>query len=699
MVFGLRRPRSRSQAPSQRVRLRLEYLEGRTLPSGTGAWEVPVGDVGPAQTVLSAAQRAALHMSIFGDGTLGIVRSGAGYIFFGAGNSGQEGTQRLTAGALDPSHDPLLAPSDVSASGVPLPALSPDPQGDFDRNYAGGGPTYRITAADGQVALLQVYHGENHYRGTGLPFYASLGMAISRDGGRTFRRIGEFIQPADTLAEAAATGSSQDVGSGPLVEADQFGRPVTSSTNPSDSYYYTIFTDTDPKAARPYNITPSFAIARAKKSDVIEAAFRGAVADWKKFYLGDDPAPRPGVDYFTEPGVGGRFTSILRRDRGGAIAFPSVAYDYYLGRFVLAYGYGKRQILLRVSTGDLLHWGPAQVVASPGGDAADAIYPTLVGEGSDPARLGQRFWLYSVEGSHFPDWRQQALVAREITFSAPSKASPGMPSTGKPAAPASVGPGPLQLTIPASVAPASATGATGTVVSPAGSPTPENLANGHAPAPEAVSPFRVGSHIPANETPGDFLYVSAPSSAVGATNATGATATVVGPAGSPTPDNLGNGHAPAPEAVSPFGVSPHIPANETPGDFLYASAPSSAIAATNASPRADTILDLSTDATGAPAASFAGLLSPLFSYFGLQLISVTAPEPPALPLAAIWDKPEHPVAGVIDYAGATRVLAPAQISIRMLDMSWLLALADMNNQGSIPDVDDQALVHRKRTAK
>lgn len=55
-------------------------------------------------------------------------------------------------------------------------------------------------------------------------------LALSRDDGKSFVKIGEILSPHSTLDETAATGLSVTA-DGALVEADDDGYPVTDSSS------------------------------------------------------------------------------------------------------------------------------------------------------------------------------------------------------------------------------------------------------------------------------------------------------------------------------------------------------------------------------------------------------------------------------------------------------------------------------------
>ena len=169
----------------------------------------------PEGNWLTAAQNTAWGFQYGSvDGTLGALALGnGGFKFFMAaapigsstgtlcGPTGSNGTyggiegsytMNGTLSAVNPSGSnasnctPVITKG--SFGGVPS---GTEPNGYvFDRDYGGGGP---VNITDGTTSgVLHVYHGEYH---SGANFYAALGMAVSTDGGNTFQKLGEIIQP------------------------------------------------------------------------------------------------------------------------------------------------------------------------------------------------------------------------------------------------------------------------------------------------------------------------------------------------------------------------------------------------------------------------------------------------------------------------------------------------------------------------
>jgi hypothetical protein len=95
----------------------------------------------------------------------------------------------------------------------------------------------------GKRAWLMTFRGEYHWKNParadglcggganpafagGVPcYYSTLGLAVSTDGGNTFRVAGESLQLTDPLTASKGTDTSRNIGYGSLVVADANGRP------------------------------------------------------------------------------------------------------------------------------------------------------------------------------------------------------------------------------------------------------------------------------------------------------------------------------------------------------------------------------------------------------------------------------------------------------------------------------------------
>jgi hypothetical protein len=144
------------------------------------------------------------------DTPFGVIRSGSDYVFFSSdggehlrqnwrgrvyGNNNY-GSVTRTVGTLD---NPLgsAAPIDMVIAPNPDKHVNPyncDPtMGTNCYGYIGGGPVYEVPA--GQVGagnLLVVYHSELENPPN---YYSLLGLAASRDHGRSWTDLGEIIRP------------------------------------------------------------------------------------------------------------------------------------------------------------------------------------------------------------------------------------------------------------------------------------------------------------------------------------------------------------------------------------------------------------------------------------------------------------------------------------------------------------------------
>lgn len=335
------------------------------------------------------------------DMPLGVVRGPTGnYFMLGAGasfgrfgpgrNTVPQGTYKFT-GTLD-----HFRPAEMNGR-WPQPSMvsgererSPDGS-DFDRDYAGGGPTYPLRdPRTNQAVLLLLYHGEYHATAQGDLFYGASGLAVSTNTGDSFTKIGEILSPhmmrADFFARQTMGGVTAD---GSLVEADANGNAIGPGTAPDDRYYYAVFSD-----RKDFSAKQNLAIARIKEADLMDAIAQRRTPHFMKFFspagIGGDAAA-----HFAEPGVGGQSTYIVSENAYDAT--PGVYYDSDLGRFVLCYDMGQQNVVLRTAS-NLLHWSDPVIVANPPANSGTKIfYPSLVGTGADPTILGKEFYLYYLQ--------------------------------------------------------------------------------------------------------------------------------------------------------------------------------------------------------------------------------------------------------------------------------------------------------------
>jgi hypothetical protein len=362
------------------------------LAGGAGAATFTTGPPAPIWTL---KDREASGLFFFPDMPIGVVKGPRGkYLIFAPGTGkgakgAPNGTYEFT-GTLD-----RIAPARKGANG-PLPSMklgrlqpSPD-KTDFDRDYAGGGPVFFLAAGGPKPLLISVYHGEYHADEPKVPpSYGGTGLAFSQDDGASFVKLGEILSPHATRQESQAR--KQDVfADGSLIEADVNGNAVAGTDSGQEIYFYSVFSDrqsmTEPQG---------FGIARVKKSDAVAAIARRQAPRFKKYYA-PAGAASSGGDHFTEPGIGGRSTYVVAEK--DYIATPQVRYDSHLRQFILVYQQNQNSVWVRTAT-NLFHWSQPTALVAPVAATKKVFYPSLVGEGADPTVLGQRFFVYYVEGT------------------------------------------------------------------------------------------------------------------------------------------------------------------------------------------------------------------------------------------------------------------------------------------------------------
>jgi len=368
-------------------------------------------------SVLTSDDMQSMGFRGYPDMPIGVIREPSGeYAIFGSGFSLNlkampQGTYKFvgTLNHFEPAKSGSRWPRPSLLDGLAQP--SPDGS-DFDADYAGGGPTY-ILAADprwnNQPILLQIYHGEYHYNTNGHIWYGVSGMAISYDDGKSFVKIGQILSPSmtrDDFYQAVMQrprkmgGLSSD---GFLIEADASGRAITDvKANPDQVYYYILFGDV---LTGDKSLKEGIAIARVKKVEALDAIAHKKAPAFKKYYQND----------FTEPGLGGNAALLVTEAaRPGHVAQPQVLYNAYLKKFILCYMINQKKILLRTSD-DLFHWSDPVVAFESTDPDFHVYYPSMAGQGADPAVLDKEFFLYFIVRPP-TSWNNAALKQEKITI-------------------------------------------------------------------------------------------------------------------------------------------------------------------------------------------------------------------------------------------------------------------------------------------
>ena len=355
---------------------------------------------GPPIVVSTAAQREALGFRFgYVDGVLGAIdRGDAGYTFYASGHTeppeagtctGPKATPD-TQGSYRIGDDPTTITNNYGCEALVANSGSGAPDGGvtgaFDRDYVGGGPVFAVSNGS-SVAHGLIYHAEFHWGPVcnGAPcFYGTLGLAFSTDGGVTFTKYGEIIQPAiarpDWIANHA--NESLSIGAGPFVLGDANGAPVDPPTaDPATTYVYVYFDDFDPTNATPCANSQCLTVARALLKDLADAAFgvsgaKPASQLFSKYYASSSGSfASPAASGSTDDSVaGGHETAILP-----AVFEASSLYDRTLKKFLLAYRAKSAAIAIRTSS-NAFSWPDGEISMATIDDDGGVRYPSLLGD-------------------------------------------------------------------------------------------------------------------------------------------------------------------------------------------------------------------------------------------------------------------------------------------------------------------------------
>jgi hypothetical protein len=339
------------------------------------------------ETVASAAQRQTAGKIVmppsvvdpvngfaWPDTELGVVKSrdGLGYLFFGSDGGchrhcntplERDGSITRTLGSLD---RPLGNTSPIE-SVLHSPHLPPDIL------YAGGGPVYRVPPGrEGAGDLLLVYQGAratyvapHHYPDSYQyqnGFWSYLGLAKSSDDGLTWSDLGIIISANQPYEP---NGDSMDIGEGDLV------------TDSTETYFYIYFPD------RIVNGTSDtfMSVARAPIDELLADAARHRTPRFRKYNDGD----------WNEPGIGGKSSSVLPSNLDYA-GDANVVYSRDLKRYVAVFD--DTQNISYAESPDGIGWTSPNLLHSTDPNIAFGGYAVAVGDGDEPSRLGQRFYVY-----------------------------------------------------------------------------------------------------------------------------------------------------------------------------------------------------------------------------------------------------------------------------------------------------------------
>jgi hypothetical protein len=378
--------------------------------------------LGEGRPVLTRADRTKMGLPIWPDMPLGALKTRSNeYYCFGPGSKGSPQTEGpyVLRGNLE-----NFQPCFTDGTGSPQPsmhigAIQPSPDGnDFDRDYAGGGPVYTLRR-DGSLSgqydrrepIILVYHGEYHWYGYGLGQLGGTGLAISKDGGRTFTKLGTILLPLITKGECRDAHRNA-YADGSLVEGDENGEPIDFQSKDrrgqSEVYWYSIFSD-------PQSFTHrwGFGIARVKRDDALAAIGQNRSPEFHKYLDGK----------WTEPGIGGQSSPVVF-EQDHYMATPQVHYSPYLKKFVLIYQQDQNSVWLRTAS-NLLNWSAPVLLHRVGavdqatGAPKKLFYASIIGADEDPNYIGRDFYMFCVTGpvaEKMNVWKYGVLLRKTISF-------------------------------------------------------------------------------------------------------------------------------------------------------------------------------------------------------------------------------------------------------------------------------------------
>lgn len=320
--------------------------------------------VGERQVVLTALQRNDPDLGGWPDGCMGVLRDENGEYHFYAAGPVSNGFR--LSGSLDVINQRVETITITGGAYYP---------------YKKGGPIYRDPSSG---RLLLFYHAELDPPGYSLgTLWNLVGIAVSDVGSTTqFFDCGPIIEPGFPLQSVLKNPRGVDICGAPYIIRDGFFQVYFRDRLPDDTIVNT-------------------AVARAPVDEVVQAALNHQVTVWRKYYNGS----------FSEPGIAGLSSPIERGNPD--VRWMDVAWNEAAHKYVMAVSMRPKDPDLYIAwSDDSLNWSQRTLVES-GPDRA--YYPTLIGLGTDPRRLGRQFYVYYQGG---PD------IARRLLTIPPNRIEP-----------------------------------------------------------------------------------------------------------------------------------------------------------------------------------------------------------------------------------------------------------------------------------
>jgi hypothetical protein len=218
-------------------------------------------------------------------------------------------------------------------------------------------------------------------------FWSELDLGVLDQATGQSTLLGAIVRPALSFAQAESNGISVDIG--------------VSSLSELGGYLYVYFPDITLTSSGILQAT-GLSAARAPLSDVLAAAENGTVTQWWKY----------GAGGWTVPSLGGGGLAADLNPGEALAQHPDVVRSSALGTSIMVGGVSANEMDL-TSSADGIHWSSRVPLFREPGDF-DA-YPTLVGEGTNPADPEASFYLYYTQWPGTRNWSDAHLMRREIT--------------------------------------------------------------------------------------------------------------------------------------------------------------------------------------------------------------------------------------------------------------------------------------------
>ena len=228
--------------------------------------------------------------------------------------------------------------------------------------------------------ILGFVHLEYHPQKRG-EVYFRFGLAISKDGGKTFTWCGYIIEPELTYKTWRDKWRRGGLKNGHHV----FANMGLANYVVRDGFFHLYYTDT---RESPDTFSNGVAVARAKVADVLSAADKLQTTPWKKYFNGK----------WDSPGMNGEFTALNVEPLG--FLHGDAAYNSYLKQFVMVTRTGKvlpagrpgrRSSIVISFSKDGIAWSDWRTIHA---DNHLHDYPSIVSLGADNEVTGKSFWVY-----------------------------------------------------------------------------------------------------------------------------------------------------------------------------------------------------------------------------------------------------------------------------------------------------------------